>query len=389
MLRRLITLPKSSSFFLFGARQTGKSTLINSWLEGKSYLSINLLERETYFRLLREENAFRQLVDGHFKVRPFKILFIDEVQKIPALLDEVQFFIDKYQIQCVLSGSSARKLKRGGANLLGGRARERHLFPLTYSELGDKFVLKEILRFGSLPPIYNLRGDQAEIIDFLNSYISMYLAEEVAAEGIVRRLDSFARFLEIAATYSGGIINFSAIGSAASISAKSVQNYFQILEDTLIGFFLHSYSKSPRSRLKHNPKFYLFDLGVRNALTHSLRTTFTPEYFGKIFEHFVILEVYRYFKYHLSEAKLFYWHTRHGAEVDLLIEVNGELKMAVEIKGSDQVRSASLSGLRSFKEAHPNVATYVVTPYDTGGDYGFALRISWQELQERLLLICS
>jgi predicted AAA+ superfamily ATPase len=202
------------------------------------------------------------------------VVFVDEVQKVPALLDEVQALIDRGGVRFILTGSSARKLRRGGGNLLAGRAVTRRLHPLTGRDLGDRFDLGRALRFGTLPAVVTSSDEEAR--DLLRSYGETYLREEIQAEAVVRNLGGFARFLDVAAAQCGEILNYTAVGRDAGLATRTVQEYFQVLEDTLIGFRLEAWGRSPRARLVRHPRFYLFDTGITNALTHRLTATVDP-----------------------------------------------------------------------------------------------------------------
>ena len=357
MLNRQIELPKNKSFFLFGPRQTGKSTLIQELFK-KNIWVVDLLLSEAYITYSKDPSRFRHEAEEKIKNEKVKTIFIDEVQRVPALLNEVQFLMQKYKCQFILTGSSARKLKRGSANLLGGRAVERHLFPLTYNEIKEDFKPEEILQYGSLPPVFT--STQKDKIDTLSSYANIYLREEIQAEGIVRNLGGFSRFLDMAASQFGEPTNYSSIGRECQLPTRTVQSYYEILEDTLIGFKLEPWRKSIRKRLSAHPKFYFFDCGIINAINKQLTGNLDSILKGKLFEQLVILETYRVINYLQSEARIFYWRTNHGAEVDLLIEKHGEIKTAIEIKLSSNISGSHLSGIRSFRENNPKVPCYIV-----------------------------
>jgi predicted AAA+ superfamily ATPase len=287
------------------------------------------------------------------------------------------------ECQFILSGSSTRKLKRGTANLLGGRAVERFLFPLTYEELEEDFDLDNVLQYGSLPSV--IGRCEEEKFDTLNSYVNTYLREELQAERLVRNLGGFARFLNVAASQSGELLNYTSIASDSQLPASTVKEYFQILEDTLLGFTLEPWRKSLRRRLTTSPKFYFFDTGVINAINKSLRAKPVQPRRGKLFEHFIILEVFRTIKYRRSEAELFFWRTSNGAELDLLIHQNSKLVAAIEIK-SKPVSSADLSGLRSFAKIYPELKKYVVATVSNEYDLDGSTIIPWQNFLKNELL---
>lgn len=359
MLHRSCKLPATASCLLLGPRQTGKSTFIRNQLPASSF-AVDLLQTDTFLRYSKDPAQFR-FEALKAAERGATTIFVDEVQKVPALLDEVQGLLDQHGLRFLLTGSSARKLRRGGANLLGGRALLRRLHPLTAVELGERFDLERTLRFGSLPPIA-LAADDDEAAERLSAYAHAYLREEIQAEGLVRNLGGFARFLDVIAAQSGDLLNAEAIARDAGVAARTVREYCQILEDTLLAFRLEPWRRSPRARLVAHPRLYLFDTGVTNALAQRARAVPDATARGRLFEQWVILETWRQTDYHHPETRLFYWRTNHGAEVDLLLERHGRLRVAVEIKSKRTIAGADIAGLRSFAEAHPDVPLVVVAP---------------------------
>lgn len=380
MLQRLLRLPERRSCLLLGPRQTGKSTLVRSVLPAGSW-EVDLLHHDTFLRFSKDPSQFRREAEARI-ARGARTVFVDEVQKIPALLDEIHGLIERHRTRFLLTGSSARKLRRGGTNLLAGRAVTRRLHPLTLGEQGDLFDLRRTLRLGSLPAVVTSPDDDA--VDLLRSYAETYLKEEVQAEALVRNLGGFARFLEIAAAQSGEILNYSAVGRDASLATRTVQEYYRILEDTLIGFRLEPWRRSPRARLVGHPRFYLFDPGVTNALNRRLTAAPDPMLEGRLFEQWIVLEVARAIDYAGSEARLFYWRTHVGAEVDLLLEKHGRLILAVEIKAGSRVGGSDLSGLRSFGEAHPKVPRAVVCRAAEEHEVGGISVVPYRRFLERL-----
>ena len=357
MIKRMIVLPKQSSFFLLGSRQTGKTTLIHS-LYKKNTWTVDLLMSDVYFSYTKDPSRFRREAIEKIESEHIKRIIIDEVQRIPALLNEVQYIMQHYQCQFILTGSSARKLKRGGTNLLAGRAIERRLYPLTHRELKDLFKLEDILRFGSLPAVMNKTKNEQR--DILSTYVHTYLREEIQAEGIARNIGGFSKFLDLAASQFGEIVSYSSIARECHLPVKSVQSYYEILEDTLIGFRLLPYRKSIRKRLTAHPKFYFFDTGVTNAVNRRLTGTMDKQLFGRLFEQWLVMETQRLIEYCRSEARLYYWRTNHGAEVDLIIEKHGRILGAYEIKSTSNISGSHLSGIRSFRQENPDVSCYVV-----------------------------
>ena len=307
-----------TSFFLFGPRQVGKSTFLHS---EKPDLIIDLLDPELQLSYNKNPNLLRQQVDDLAPGENKKIL-IDEIQRVPKLLDIVHALMEQRpELQFILCGSSARKLRHGASNLLGGRALYRTMHPLTLHELADDFNLEWVLAYGSLPKIYSTLKQKKikEAQDFLRAYAVTYLREEIKAEALVRNLQGFQNFLDIAVAQYGEQINFSAVSRECQVALSTVREYYSILEDTLIGFFLYPYLKSQRKRMSHQPKFYFFDNGVTRALLGI--PSRSPESFeqGRLFEQWVLQEIIRLNEYQQKDWKLSFWRTSHGAEVDLLI----------------------------------------------------------------------
>lgn len=339
-------LSKNHSFFLFGARGTGKSTLIKNLYSGSSTLWIDLLNYEDEDRYGRRPDELSKVL----KQRKYKKVVIDEIQKAPGILDTVHLEIEKNKnIQFIMTGSSARKLKRGHANLLAGRAFTYYLFPLTAVELADGFDLNVVLEFGSLPYLFDL-DDSRERNEYLRSYVKTYLREEIQVEQIVRNLNPFRDFLEIAAQTNGEVINYSNIAKEIAVDDKTVKNYFSILEDTLIGFMLPPFHRSIRKRQRESPKFYLFDTGVKRALQGILRVRYEPKTYeyGRAFEHWVITECHRLNEYKRLDYRFSYLRTKDGAEIDLIVERPGEPDLLVEIKSADFVLDHHSRNLNVF-----------------------------------------
>ena len=376
MFNRIINLPKKESFFLFGPRQVGKSTLIEERFN-KSIWLVDLLLNDVFFLYSKTPSLFREEAIEKIKNENIKTIFIDEVQRLPSLLNEVQYLMQKFNCQFILTGSSSRKLKRGGANLLGGRALQRNLFPLTYEELKESFKLDDVLLFGTLPPIVNKsRKDKIEI---LTSYVNTYLREEIQSEGIVRNLGGFSRFLDMAGNQFGEITSYSNIARECQLPVRTVQSYYEILEDTLIGLKLEPWRKSLRKRLSAHPKFYFFDLGITNAINKHLTAPLDSKLKGRLFEQLIILETYRTIGYKQSEANLYYWRTNHGAEVDLLIEKHGKIKAAIEIKSSSNISGSHLSGLRAFREENQTIPLYVISDVKNTYELEKVKILPWEE----------
>lgn len=383
MLKRFINIPKNKSFFLFGPRQTGKTSLINTTFSDKtSVLSYNLLNSEEYMRLSARPQLLREEVDG--RSDQVTHIFIDEVQKVPELLDEIHNLMESPRSPSfILTGSSARKPKRSGANLLGGRAWNLKLHPLTHREIGNNFVLEKALSRGTLPKIWF--SDAEDASQLLRSYVETYLKEEIEAEALVRSSGTFIRFLFQAGHESGNVLNFSTIARDVATTSKTVKEYFQILEDTLVGRFLPAYSKSTRRRLASHPKFYLFDCGVQRALTKRLTVPIQrgDGNYGAAFEHFMINECFRLNDYLQKDYVFSFYRTEHGAEVDLIIETPDGRCLAVEIKSSENPALADVrSGLMSFREIRPDTRLICVCTASKKRQTEFVSFYPWQEFFE-------
>ncbi|OGJ89511.1 MAG: hypothetical protein A2487_06385 [Candidatus Raymondbacteria bacterium RifOxyC12_full_50_8] len=381
MIKRLINLPEKSSFFLFGARQTGKSTLVRENLKNGWY--VDLLHSEEYHLYLKAPEQFRR--NSVYKIEKEGVteIVIDEIQRVPALLNEIHSLIADYPgTRFIMTGSSARKLCRGGVNLLGGRAVERRLHPLTYLEQKENFNLETALRFGTL--VGCAGKSEIETQETLAAYADTYLREEIQSEGIARNLAGFSRFLDIAAARNGEIVNQTGIGRECGLSCNSVKSYYSILEDTLIGIRIDPYIKSVGKRVSAHPKYYLFDTGIANALQKQLTAGLDPVRRGRLFEQFIVLETYRMISYRRSEAELFYWRTRSGSEVDLLIVKHGTIQAAIEIKSGTSVAQPDCRGLRDFGQNNPDVPLFLVGAIGQPFFLGNVQVLPWERYLENL-----
>ena len=360
MFRRYLEnrLPKKS-FFLFGPRQVGKSTLLK---KEDADLAVDLLDPEQQLAYNKNPHLLKQQID---ELRGSADILIDEVQRVPKLLDVIHAAMEENsKLRFILCGSSARKLRHGASNLLGGRALYRTMHPLTLEELSGDFHLPLVLAYGSLPKIYTslMQKNIKEAQDLLRTYVITYIREEIKAEALVRNLHGFQNFLDIAAAQYAEQVNFSGVSRDCQVALSTVKEFYSILEDTLIGFFLFPHLKSFRKRMSHQPKFYFFDNGVTRAILGTLQDHPTPQEQGRLFEQWVIQEVVRFNEYHQRDWKLSFWRTSHGAEVDILISRGTKLLYAIECKSRPQVSSSDLTGLRSFHEVYPNVPCVVVAP---------------------------
>ncbi len=359
----MLNLNTSHSLLLFGARGTGKSSLIGELFSTcENVLWIDLLDDEHHDEFRRQPSKLSErLATGAYRV-----VVIDEVQKNPKLLDVVHLEIEKKKnIQFILSGSSARKLKRGSANLLAGRAFTFHLFPLTSFELGSTFDLQRALEFGTLPKLLEYSVD-LDCTRFLKAYVKTYLKEEIIAEQIVRKVEPFQDFLEICAQMNGKIINFSKIAAEVGVDEKTVKTYFDILADTLIGFYLPPFHRSIRKRQRIAPKFYLLDTGVKRALGGGFGIPLTQKTFeyGNAFEHFVILEFIRLNSYTEMDYKLSYLRTKDDKEIDLILERPGGPDILIEIKSYSSVETSDAKDLSIFVDAWDRPAEAMILSQD-------------------------
>jgi len=354
MYKRALQLPTKPrrSFFLWGPRQTGKT-----WLLENTYpksLFISLLRNEEFTALTARPGLLRERI----KDLGARLVIIDEIQKIPQLLDEIHFIIEKDRTVFGLCGSSARKLKRSHGNLLGGRALRHELFGLTSWEMGDNFDLMRVLNRGTLPAIY---GDP-DPMPMLKSYCADYLKEEIFDEGLTRKLAPFSRFLELAALGDTEVLSWETFARDVGVSGPTIRSYFEILSDTLIGRLLPAYTFRPKRKVIRAPKFYFFDVGVTNTLAQRTEIRPRSELFGKAFENWVHHELSAYISYSGKTESLSYWKIHQGPEVDFIV---GHMKAAFEAKGRDTIHTDHLKGLRELSKDYPNVKKrYVVSLVD-------------------------
>jgi len=344
MFRRVINILKSNSFFLFGARGTGKTKLLTTEFLPEISLRLDLLDPELEDRLVKSPNELNRILAQC--PAGVEWILLDEVQRAPALLNIVHQRIEEGRFKFGLTGSSARKLKRGQANLLAGRAFTYRLHPLTHLELGDQFDLEEVLSWGSLPRTCTLKT-QEERRAYLRTYVDTFLREEIIAEQIVRSLAPFRRFLDIAAQTNAEIVNYSAIARDVGADPNTVKAYFEVMEDTLVGYMLPAFGRSLRKQQRRAPKFFLFDCGVTRALERSLASPLQPASFsyGKLFEQFIIMEIMRLNDYLQKDSRLSYFRTKDDLEVDLVLERAGEKTIFIEIKSTARVTEAHVSQL--------------------------------------------
>jgi len=309
-----------------------------------------------------------------------KWVVLDEIQKVPKLLDVVHSRIESSKTRFAMTGSSARKLKRESTNLLAGRAFVYNLFPLTHRELGESFDLKSALMYGTLPGLLKFETDE-EKMSFLRAYALTYLKEEIWGEHIVRKLDPFRKFIEIAAQCNGEIINFANIARDAGADIKTVQSYFEILEDTLLGFKLEPFHQSVRKRQRQAPKFYLFDTGVRRALDRTLTIELKPGTYayGKAFEHLVIAEAIRLNEYRQKDFRFSYLRTKDDAEIDLVVERPGTSTALVEIKSAQRVDDRDTRSLERFAADISKSEAFILSTDPKAKRIGKVKALPWQQ----------
>jgi predicted AAA+ superfamily ATPase len=333
---------------MLGARGTGKTSFIKELLPPSAKVHwVNLLDDALYQEYLVRPARFVEDIPKNFNQSCWVVA--DEIQRLPKLLNYVHLLIEERKIKFALTGSSARKLKRGGANLLAGRAFMNALYPLTHLELKDDFILDDVLNWGSLPKIFDLKTS-VERSEFLKAYVSTYLRQEIKEEQVVRQLDPFVRFLEIAAQHNGKIVNAAKIGRDAGVDDKAVLRYFEILSDTLVGFYLDPFHRSARKIQTSKSKFYFFDLGVKRALEGTLSSPLISSTgaFGEAFEHFFILECIRLNEYYRKNFKFYYLRTKDDVEIDLIIEKSKKELWAIEIKSALRVDEKEIGKIKKL-----------------------------------------
>lgn len=335
-VERILDLPallEKKSYFLLGPRQTGKTFLIrHSFKDVRVY---DLLDTSIYLALSQNPGRIAQEITPQDR-----IVVIDEIQRLPDLLNEVHRLIETYGVRFLLTGSSARKLRRGGVNLLGGRARTKHLHPLVYKELGNLFDLHLVVDRGLLPSIYFSDDPDAD----LKAYIGLYLQQEIVAEGLIRNIPAFSRFLKVAAHCNGTIVNFTNVANDAQVARTTVYEYFDILKDTLILHELSAWRKSKKRKPLASSKYYFFDVGVVGELQGRRFKLGTPE-FGEAFETYIMHELMSYCDY-MSGEPLSYWRSTSGFEVDFIIGDH----TAVEVKAKENVSAQDVRSLKALAE---------------------------------------
>jgi len=361
----------NESLFLWGARQTGKSTLLKVLFPDA--LWFDLLLSDVFERLNRNPSQLREIV---LATPPERTVVIDEIQMIPALLNEVHWLIENRHTRFILSGSSPRKIIRSEANLLGGRALRYELFPFVSQEIPD-FDLLRALNNGLLPRHYLADNPQ----NLISSYIGNYLRDEIMAEARIRNVATFSRFLEVAAFSNGEMVNYSNIASECGVSAPTIKEYFHILEDTLTGRFLPSFQQRPKRRVILAPKFYYFDLGIVNYLLKRGKIEMGSEAFGNAFEHFIYQEIYAHSNYSGIHYPIYYWRTASQIEIDFVL---GSHEVAIEVKSTQNANPRHTKGLRSFAEDYKVKKMILITNDTYPRQLGEVMVLPWQVFLEKL-----
>ncbi len=351
MYHRLLDTPLegSHSFFLFGPRGTGKT----SWLKKKvpQGLYIDLLNQDTFFLLLQDPHRLESLIPKGFA----DWIIIDEVQKIPPLLDEVHRLIEQFRYKFILTGSSARTLKRKGTNLLAGRALYYKMFPLTALELGSQFHVEKSLQYGHLPTLYSQSVDPKK---YLTAYIQVYLREEVMQEGLTRNAGAFAKFLQAASFSQGSLVNTSEIARDTGIERKTVEEYFQILEDLLLAYRLPVFTKRAKRKTIAHAKFYYFDVGIYRNLRPMGPFDRPEEAEGPALESLVFQEIQAINHYFDFNYELYFWRTTDQLEIDFILYGPKGL-LGIEVKRSIHVHPQDLKSLKAFQADYPTAKLYL------------------------------
>lgn len=359
---------KKKSVLLLGPRRTGKSFWIRESIKPDQYY--NLLEADTFRKLAAQPEFIRKNL-----VKKNSLVAIDEVQKLPSMMDEVHTMIEEHHVRFLLTGSSARKLGRSHTSLMAGRARRLYFHSLNSQEMGS-YDLRKVLSFGTLPPVYLSDEPQLELQD----YVGLYLKEEILAEALTRKIENFSRFLNFAALTNGQLLNFDQLGRDAEVPPRTIREYYQLLEDTLFGTTIYPVKSTSKRKSISKGKFYFFDLGVVSALRNrSLLNVESPE-FGDAFEHFILSEIICYRDYFCSDLSIEFWQYPGVGEVDFIL--NGEI--AVEVKAQTNLREGELKSLKNFIQASPLRKHYLVCQVSQPQTYGKIEILPYKVFLERL-----
>ena len=370
-----LNLPPGKSAFLWGPRKTGKSTLLKKRYPHSLYY--DFLQTDLVLRYTSKPSLFREELMALSREKKSVPIIVDEIQKVPKVLDEIHWLIENENLAFVLSGSSPRKLKRGAANLLGGRAWRFELFPFIYTELEDPEILR-ILNRGCIPSHYlSNRYKKSH-----QGYVEDYLKEEILNEGLTRNFPAFTRFFDALQYSHGELLNYSKIASDCAIDSKTVKGYFEILVDTLLGTILLPYNRSPgREVIRKAPKFYLFDVGLAGYISNRNLQEEEGIAFGKALEHYMLMELLAYLSYHDLNLPIWFWRSKTGLEVDFVI---GDAKIAIEVKGTKSIRGRDLRAIKTFQSDHHPDQAIVVCNEATPRQAGAILILPWKTFLERL-----
>jgi predicted AAA+ superfamily ATPase len=390
MIDRKIRLPSQHSFFLLGARGTGKSSLLRAHFQvepqNPQLMWFDLLDPRIEDRFIRDPGLFKDEILFALQNRPnLKWIVVDEIQKVPKLLNSVHSLIESTKLQFALSGSSARRLKQKGVNLLAGRAVQKYLFPLTQHELGADFNLNQALQYGSLPKVQQLKTAE-EKCDFLSSYVYQYIQLEVQQEQWVRKIEPFRKFLPIAAQMNRKVINYSKIAKEVGVETDTVQSYFEILEDTLIGHKVHGYDRSIRKQLRVAPKFYFFDTGVKRAIIGDLdlKISESTSDFGDSFEHWFFLELNRTLSYEGKAFQINYLQTKDDAEIDFVVSRGSRTLALIEVKSKTEVIEADAKSLFHFQSDFKQTPLFLASRDPKERKWGRVWALPWYKVIEEL-----
>jgi predicted AAA+ superfamily ATPase len=385
MLNRLFSPLKTKSFFLFGSRGVGKSTWLQTHYQESKVIYIDLLDPEVFEEYLFAPNRLLQLASS--PENKTKIIVIDEIQKLPKLLDLAQSMIQREQRKFILTSSSARKLKQKGVNLLAGRASVYKLFPLTSIEIGEQFALKKALERGGLPDAY-LAKTEEEMREYLNAYVLMYIEKEIQQEQWIRKILPFRKFLQIASQMNGKVINRAKIAKEVGVDSMTIAAYYEILEDTLLGFELPAYHRSIRKAQKQAPKFYFIDTGIKRSIEKTLTVPLLPQTsaYGEAFEHWVILELIKISEYKRLDWKFHYIRTKDDLEIDLVIERPGLNLLLIEIKSKTKVDAGDARTIEVLGSDLDSRAEKILLSQDMlMQKFGTTRAVHWQKYLNELL----
>ncbi len=376
MIPRLCNVSKSNSFFLFGPRGVGKTTLIKERFPADKALLLNLLDDSLMDQLLLDFSRFKDIIDS--PENHTKSVIVDEVQKLPKVLNIAHLQIQERKRQFILTGSSSRKLKQAGSNLLAGRAWVYRLYPLSSLEMGDKFDLKKVLEFGGLPEAFLASGSDAK--EYLNSYVATYLQKEIQQEQWVKNLEPFRKFLAVAAQMNGKILNKASIAKQVGVDPSTVSNYFEILEETLVGFMLPAFSRSVRKAQRQLPKFYFIDPGIKRGLDRTLSVEMLPQTFawGDAFEHWIILEFIIGAEYRRLDWTFSYLRTKDDVEIDLIVNRPGQPDLFVEIKSKNRVDELDAKVLETLgKDTDSKAEKWLLSTDPLSRSFGSTKAMHW------------